>query len=61
MWGGHCREMHSFRYYNLCTQLQSVTKEHIELELKKYKTLALEFRVNDIDNYPEFSSNKYSV
>ena len=29
----------TFHYYNLCTQLQSATKEHIELELKKLRQL----------------------
>ena len=51
----------TFRYYNLRTQSQSATKEHIELELKKNETVALEFRVNDMARYPEFPSNKYDI
>ena len=51
----------TFRYYNLRTQSQSATKEHIELELKKNETVALEFGVNDMVRYPEFPSNKYDI
>ncbi len=55
------RNMLTFRYYNLTTRPHSATKEHIELEVKKNETIALEFRINDMVRYPEFPSNKYDV
>ena len=55
------RTTNTFQYYNLRTRSQSVTKEHIELELKKNQTVALEFKVNDMVRYPTFPSDKYDI